>query len=155
MSEENGVLDNPDIEDPDALPPEIPTDEHIFAYTHHQRKRIIKSITKRGIPEDPEYQKVLLTTLKDMDTSALGRKRIKVDEKLTSSQTQAASIISDILNKMQGVKLHVSNANANTPAPVLPAHIPDPVLVPGETSTSSKLQSVEVFLAENGGEDQN
>jgi len=149
MPEENEILDPPDIpdiEDPDAIPPEIPTDDHIFAYTHHQRKRIIKSLTKRGIPEDHEYQKVLLTTLKDMDASALGRKRIKMEEKGNAIQENAAALISQILSKTQNMSPYQTSNPVAKPAPTLPQTIPDPVLVDGETAIVGTQQSIESFL---------
>jgi hypothetical protein len=130
-------------------------EDQILAYTHTKRKEIVNALMKNGsIPDDTGMARVLVSTLDGMDKAALGRKRVKLEERQTTNQEHAAGVIAHILgiaaqNRSSKVE-HISNRQP----PVLGAEVPEPVLVPGETSILpvSNL-SYETFVAAEFDED--
>jgi hypothetical protein len=140
------------------MPAEIQrdSDDEILAHSHELRKRIVKTITKDGtqIPvEDPRQMAALLQTLDGMDRQALGNKRIKVDEKANQTQEQAAGMIAQLLQKVTSQKpfeLDVLDVEAREvrAAPQLPADVPPPRLVEGETATVALQQDYDTFVAQ-------
>jgi hypothetical protein len=130
------------------------TDDEILAHSHELRKRIVKTITKDGtqIPvEDPRQMAALLQTLDGMDRQALGNKRIKVEEKANQTQEQAAGMIAQLLQKVTSQKPFEAidvPAHEVRPAPQLPAEVPPPRLVEGETATVAPQQDYDTFVAQ-------
>jgi len=112
----------------------LETEDSILAYAQTMRKHIVKDLMKAGTPTDPDNIKVILGALKDMDGQALNRKRIKVEEKQTDIQAQSASLIARVLAETSGGDFYKATEGLARVIPVLPKHIPDPILVEGETT---------------------
>ena len=124
-----------------AEKPTLEAEDDILAFTHQARKNIVGHLTKKGVPDDVEQQRILLSTLKDMDQSALGRKKIKVEEKQNDNQAAAASLISELLLAATNRRTHnVIDVTPNREIPVLGSDVPPPVLVDGETSDVGSCQ---------------
>jgi len=123
---------------------ELENEDNILAYTHEKRKTIVNTLMARGVPDDVDIIKVLLTTLKDMDSQTLTRKRIKTDEKLGDAQAQSAAVIAKILASMP--------SNSTTidmdfrVIPTLPDYIPKPIMVDGETDLLQSTQTYSEFI---------
>ena len=129
---------------------ELPDEDSVLAFTHHHRKEMVGHLYKNNqLPVEPDDRKLLLSTLKDMDASALGRKRIKVEEQANNNQEQAAGMIAQLLQR--------ATLNNNRPfqsdvpmkdivPPQLGNEVPDPILVEGETDTIAVQGSVEEFM---------
>lgn len=133
----------------EALPPELPSEDAILAFTHGLRLKVIDEMFgKEGkLPEDPTDRKTIVSVLKDMDAQALGRKRIRVEEKLNSNQEQAAGLIAAVLNATAGHSAFRISKSVVRQIPVLPDNIPNPILVNGETETIAASLDYESFVA--------
>ena len=104
-------------------------DDDVLSYVHNKRASIVESLTASGVPTDLDTVKVLLTALKDMDYTALSKKKIKAEERNSDLQSQSAALIAKILLTSSN-KVNVSNIHIVTPT--LPNTIPPPILVEGE-----------------------
>ena len=138
-----------------VTPLELEPEDDILAYTHSKRKDIVKTLTAKGVPDDPEVIKILLNTLKDMDSQTINRKRIKVDEKTNDVQAQSAAVIAKILSGMTNV---TTNTTLDISAeyrviPSLPDSVPLPVLVAGETDIIAATLTYDEFLEKFNDED--
>ncbi|EKD22611.1 MAG: hypothetical protein ACD_84C00038G0008 [uncultured bacterium] len=122
-------------------------EDQVFAYTHSKRKEVVEDLTKAGIPTDPDNVKVLLTALKDMDGQALGRKRIKVEERANSNQADAAALIAKVLAASHGTSPAAIIEGVFHRVPTLPDDIPEPMLIEGEICTVIVQQNIDDFLA--------
>lgn len=130
--------------------PVLVDEDDILAYTHQQRLHMLSKVIVNGaLPEDPAAQKVAVSLLKDMDAAALGRKRIKVEEKIADNQEAAAAVIAKVLGASASAKPYQLNATdvIARPAPELGAEVPPPRLVEGETAVASTQDSFESFTA--------
>ena len=127
--------------------PELPSEEQMMALVHHKRMHVVNYLCKdaQSVPGDPENIKVLLTVLKDIDSNALTRKRIKSDERSNDIQSQSAELIAKILassnNRNAGVTISMPYS-----VPTLPKTISDPVLVPGEADIGATDITYETFI---------
>jgi len=126
--------------------PALVEEDQILAQTHAVRVAMVGELFKNNqLPLEPDDRKLLLSTLKDMDASALGRKRIKVEEKANNNQEAAAGIIAQLLQQASGTRHRQAEAPVEREIPMLGSDIPDPVLVDGETSTAYIQENVEMF----------
>lgn len=73
------------------------TDDAILQYTQRTRKQLATAIVAKGMPEDKDDRVVLLQTLRDMDQTAINRKRLDVD----NANLENDAMIIDIVSKMQ------------------------------------------------------
>lgn len=135
----------------DVVKPALPDEDDVLAYTHQQRLHMLGQVLAQGkLPEDPSMAKVAVSLLKDMDAAALGRKRIKVDEKIADTQEQAAGVIAKVLGAAALHKPYrIADAKDITPrpAPTLGSEIPPPRLVEGEMDEVTSHESYESFVA--------
>ena len=100
----------------------------------------------KGVPNDLDTVKVLLTALKDMDGQTLSKKRIKLEEKVNDNQAQAAALIAKILGTTGRTNNTDDFIDADVIIPSLPDSIPSPVLVPGEIDLIQKTLTYEEFI---------
>ena len=133
--------------------PELPDENAQMALTHHLRLTVLQSMfgTDSKLPEDPGDRKTIVSILKDIDAQALGRMRIKVEEKANTNQEEAAGIIAQILAATGGHSPFKLATPLNREAPMLPNDIPPPILVEGETSTVVSTTNFDEFMAKHGG----
>lgn len=126
--------------------PVLEDEDTILAQTHAVRKQVVGLLFKDGqLPVEPDDRKLLMSTLKDMDASALGRKRIKVDEKANNNQEAAAGLIAQLLQQAQGTRPYQAAIPVERDIPMLGDDIPVPTLVEGETSTNYIQETVGMF----------
>jgi hypothetical protein len=125
----------------------LPAEDELLSLSCKIRFDIIKSLTSSGIPQDPDNVKVLLSALKDMDSQAISRKRIKVEEKVSDNQEKAASIIAHILSNTHSSQFIDSNVNSSRAIPILPSNIIDIEILPGETEVDAPQQDYDSFMA--------
>lgn len=129
--------------------PDMPSDDSVIAYVHHKRVGLVKTLMKDGqIPQDKESQVVMLAALKDMDHSALVRKRISADSRNAGAGAQAAAIIARLFTQHpHHAKRDVIEDSQEFTPPSLGSDIPRPALLEGETSTQVSQQSYDTFMA--------
>lgn len=130
--------------------PQIPSEDAIHAYVHHQRVKLVKHMTKGNkFPEAPQEQAVFLAALKDMDNSAHARKRLQAESDTGNVTAGAAAIIANLLTAMgnNGKKSNSPAVVIARPAPKLGADVPPPTLLEGETATTLPQQSYATFMS--------
>lgn len=125
---------------------ELEDEDSILAFTHGKRKEIVTALTNKGVPDDNAQVSLLLSTLKDMDHSALVRKRIKTDEKAIDRESEAAQVYATLLAKGQIKGLYETHVIENRVIPTLGNDIPNPVLVPGETDIGVSVETYDTFM---------
>lgn len=118
------------------------------------RVSIINYFGNRGVPKDAKEAAVLLASLKDIDASALGQMRIKVDEKQAELGEQQRLAAIAVLRHMTQLK---NDGQIIDVAPVEPREtpvLPDDVLtrdfVPGESEQGTVNQTFEQFQVRTG-----
>jgi hypothetical protein len=118
-------------------------------FTRNYRKQIVQHLFKSGVPDNPDDLRLGLTALADMDKSSLGIKRLKVEEKANATQEAAAGIISQLLMQAAagGNQPYRSAVPVERELPLLGNDIPEPILVPGETSTEIINDDFDSFMA--------
>lgn len=131
------------------MPIEVADNDADLDFVRHYRKKIVNKIFEKGVPENPDDLRLGMLALADMDRAALGRKRIKIEEKANASQEHAAAIIGQLLMK--------ATIGGNTPfkvatpiereLPLLGNDIPEPITVPGEMSTEIINDNYDSFMA--------
>lgn len=130
-------------------------DDQALAYTQGLRKQIISTLTKGGtqLPvADRAQMQIILQAADGLDRAALGNKRIKVEEQANKTQEQAAGVIAELLQKVTSHKpFEVIDAEARVvrEVPMLPAEVPPPRLVEGETATVAPQQDYETFTSQH------
>lgn len=127
------------------------SDDDILARSHELRKRIVCTLTKDGtqIPvADPRQMQVLVQALDGMDRQALGNKRIKLEEQVNKTQEEAAGLIGALLQRVTSQKPFEAIDVIAREAPTLPASVPPPRLVEGETATAAPQQDYDSFVAQ-------
>lgn len=121
-------------------------------YTRTVRGMIVKGIAGDGIPSDPKAITVLLSTLKDMDSAALGQMRIKSEEADQNLQAQQQALVREFLAQSVGMKPPTRNQSetAATEPPSLPDTIPTREFVPGELQQGTVSRTFDEFAASRG-----
>lgn len=130
----------------------LPDEDHILAYVHQERLKLYSKLTSTAVGADGDVNdpKLATTILKDMSSDALGRKRIKVDEKIVDSGAAAAQILAHVLRGAAQHKPWVATQPTEREAPVLGSEVPRPLLVAGELDAVGGTQETyETFTARN------
>lgn len=71
--------------------------ESEIAYTQKIRKQIIQNKTENGISNDNEEIKILLSALKDHDTTTLTDRKNRIDESTSKSSAEIASAFAEFV----------------------------------------------------------
>lgn len=127
-------------------------DEEIIRFTQRTRKAFVDEITKGGFPEDPKEQRVLLTALSDMDRTALGNKRLNVEEKQTAVDAQVATMVSKITSQFGGRNPFEGATSGDLPK-IDEKALPEPDPVPGEKDIGLSEDSYEDLMRRHDGEE--
>lgn len=104
-------------------------DEESLQFTQSIRNRLIKEMTKEGIPQDKDNRYLLISALDSMDGSILKKAKIVSEDKKNKASSAIAQNIAQVLlqNRKNRQQLPVLEV------PDLPSTVGDPTLVPGET----------------------
>lgn len=125
------------------------TDDAAIEFSQSVRKNLVKRMTTDGtVPNDPESQKVLLQALHGISTTALGRKKIKSDEKVGNGLSAMGGVMAAMLQQASDPRLFQSKNGQLGTIKTLGADIPDPVLVEGETSAEPAKLSYDSFMVD-------
>lgn len=119
-------------------------------YTRKVRGMIVKGIAGEGVPSDPKQLGMLLNTLKDLDSAALGQMRIKSDEKGQDLQAQHQALVREFLSQSSGSRPPVREASTD-PTSTQPPTLDDTVdtrdFVPGELQQGTVNGTFDQFAA--------
>lgn len=121
-------------------------------YANKVRRGVINKLTNNGsvIPDDPEAMNILLKAVKDIDGQALGRKRIKAEEKNASAIKDAKAMIRAIYDDPQYLIRAAQQAQGARAGenPDLQDILTDTFTpVPGQDEISPQQESFEEFTA--------
>lgn len=130
---------------------DLTDDASTINFTQNLMANLIQSMAPQGIvPQDPEYLKIMIKAGSEMSKVAMGRMKIKSEEKIADTQAQAAGVIADMLMQHHGA---ISGLGADTthrdPPPPMGAEFSRPDMVPGAMEISPGHQSVASFMQAN------
>lgn len=121
-------------------------------FTRNVRGQIVQGLAGSGIPSDPKALQVLMSTLKDMDSSALGQMRIKSEEKGQDLQAQHQALVREMLVNMSGMRPpERRTAGQEAAPPQLPDDVQTRDFVPGELQQGTVNKTFDEFTAQQGG----
>lgn len=134
-------------DDPEVIPP-LPSEDRIHAFVHHHRVQLVKEMMEDGkMPTETKDRVVLLAALKDMDSSALSRKRLAVDANNGEITAGATAIIAKLLTSMPNNSRRDLTPVEGREAPKLGPEFPEPDLLEGETAVTLPQQSYDTFMS--------
>lgn len=122
------------------------TDDDILRFTQGTRKNFVNHLLKGGFPSDPKDQKILLTTLTDMDKVALGNKRIGAADKQSAADILVAKAIATISGQFVDTDPFVKDGVRELPA-IDMDQLPPADPVPGETEVGLSDESYAAIMA--------
>jgi len=130
------------------------TEDETLAYTQDLRQRLVKQMTRDGqaMPSDPKEQYALLTALKDMDSQALGIKKIGAKERTGNADRLVQQALVALLGRMGSTSPFEAKepieGTAVRVAPELDTRdLPELTLAPGETDTGIATEGYAEFMA--------
>lgn len=129
--------------------PPLPSEDNIHAFVHHRRMQLVKEMMKTDgrMPDDPKDRLVMLAALKDMDSSALNRKRLAVESSNGEITAGAAAVIAKLLTSVSNHSKRESAPAVARAAPKLGPEFPEPKLLEGETAVTLPQQSYDAFMS--------
>lgn len=135
-------------DEPEVIPP-LPSEDSIQAFVHHRRMQLVKEMLKNdgSMPDDAKDRLVMLSALKDMDSSALNRKRLAVESSNGEITAGAAAVIAKLLTSVSNDSKRDVVAVVARPAPKLGPEFPEPQLLEGETAVTLPQQSYDTFMS--------
>jgi hypothetical protein len=113
--------------------------------TMRTREELIVSLTKKGIPEDRADKSLLVSLLDGVDRTILSKSRIKVDSKISDTNAQAASLIANVLTKINTKNIRVIDDQREIPQ--LPLDVEGITFIDGELDTGTQNNSFDTFIA--------
>lgn len=121
-----------------------------LTYTDARRRKVIEEFerTNNGVvPTDPDSARLYLKALSDMDNAAVSHARVKTEEKAADNDSAVASIIRDVVRKLDGRNPYKANEPLESrPEPTLPEDIESSVEVDDAALETGRVQeTVEEF----------
>lgn len=125
---------------------EVLTDEDVLRFTQGTRRKFVDFLLQDGFPVDPKSQYVLLTSLADMDRTALGSMRVGAQKKMAESDQMVADALVSLRAHLRGS----DPMKTLTPSGAIPSvqisRLPAPVLVPGESEIGLAHTNYDEFI---------
>lgn len=131
-------------------------EERALAYTQGKRKALVEQLLPDSSkPSDPKDTQLALQALSDMDRVSLGKMRLHIEEKAIHDNAAQRDLIAKVLDAggnrirqrfKEGDVLDAEDIAAQRPVPSLGTEVPPPVLVEGETSVGSSVESLDQFM---------
>jgi hypothetical protein len=136
---------------PEVTGADVPDPDQALAYTHALRSRVIRDLTKSGIPiNDKEQMTALLKTLDGVDKQSLSRKRMDADKEIAKGTNDTnTALLASILKSIPNVARPENGAAIPVvrEVPVLPADIVMDELVEGQTEKAPPQDTYQSFMA--------
>lgn len=129
---------------------DVDVDDAVIDFVQNQRRALVDEMHKAGLPNNTEDRNVYLKALSDMSSTAIGRKRIKVDQEVGMSQAGAAALIGEILVGTRGQRIYEAEAEVVSivPPELSEDVVPTPELVPGELDWNPPALEFDKFMAD-------
>lgn len=114
------------------------------------RKRLVSKLTEKGIPQDLEDRTLLLKAIDGGSKIALGRKKLKIEEKNGAEQAKITSIVAELLKNTPTAKqLLERNGGEQKERPVIDV-VP---VIKGEVDIGTKEIRYNEIMSSNEGQD--
>ena len=128
-------------------------DDNDLSFVREKRKMIINHYLDQGIDKLNDVKEVALvvTLLNDMDRTALGKKRLKTDDKKNNNSAAAIDLISKIFTEKNVKDIMPEDAVAKLVAPELEMTLDNVTTVEGEMDTNAPVEDYESFMNRVGG----
>lgn len=121
-------------------------DNAILSFTQRKRQELLNHLLEDGqYPDDTKTQTVLLTTLADMDRTALGNKRIQSGERILQADALVNRAISTIIQQY-GAQVPFQQGQSGPIPEVESSRLPSANPVPGETDIGLSEQNYETLV---------
>ena len=124
----------------------------ILRKTTSIRLAIVDNLVSQGLPSDPAAITLLTDSLSNLEKVAIGRLRVKSQDKQTDAVANTKNIVANLLDALNRNKGKAHSDITEEPVAKLPDSIPEPVLVPGETSTTRENMDYSSFMLSVGRE---
>lgn len=123
-------------------------DDNDLSFVREKRKMIINHYLDQGIDKLADVKEVALvvTLLNDMDRTALGKKRLKTDDKKNNNSAAAIDLISKIFTEKNVKDIMPEDAVAKLVAPELEMTLDNVTTVEGEMDTNAPVEDYESFM---------
>ena len=124
------------------------TEDDDLSFVREKRKMIINYYLNKGIDKIEDVKEVTLvaTLLNDMDRTALGKKRLKTDDKRNNNSAAAIDLISKIFTEKNVKDIMPEDAIAKLVAPELEMTLDNVTTVDGEMDTNVSVEDYESFM---------
>lgn len=143
-------------EDEEELEQEVDMDlssENLLNYTQMVRKRLINSITRKGMPEDKDERMQLMQALRDMDQTSVNRLRLDVDKQSAENSRAAQEIIGQLYQvNPYGLRARPGEERDTVPEPDV-SDLPELEFDDGEKHIGLVTESSADFMKRMDGED--
>lgn len=122
-------------------------DQRRLNLTQSLREDLVKSIMKKGMPEDNEERKLLLDTLGSMDRTTLTKAKIKADEKANGDNKQMTAMVAQLLMKVNPNSFVVEGQSERViEPPQLSGPDSEVNPLPGETDIGTQAGDYDTFM---------
>lgn len=134
-------------DEPEVIPP-LPSDDQIQAYVHAKRVQLVNEMMEDGkMPVEAKDRLVMLSALKDMDSSAFNRKRLGVEQRANDQLAGSHALIAKLLTAMPNRMTHdLDPAAPPRQAPKLGPEYAPPELLEGEMAATLPQQDYATFV---------
>lgn len=133
------------------------SDDEVLDFTQSLRRRLIDVITEGGVkmPVDKDSVDILLRSAGDMDRAAIGKKRLKAEDKNAEADRVAAAALARIYAQSTNINPFERTIPTSTDVmPACPATLLDNVeAVPGELEIGVSDESYKTFSAKMDNDD--
>lgn len=136
------------------------TYEQALAFSQGIRRKIVASKMKGGVPRDNDDIKILLSTLKDHDTTAINDRKNNIEEAGSASSAEIAQSMVELVKQMKNenpfsVRTSDGSLDPNhSPRAILPkldeSKLGDHDLVNGEGEIGVVQETSETFFSRMG-----
>lgn len=133
------------------------TEDQILQLTQRARVGFIRGImetakTASGLPDCTEQRDALFKNLDALEKVALTKKKITADKEDAAGVSNAVAMFSQLLRQSKSHYGELPQLPDREP-PKLGDHIPDPVLVEGETEIDAAQMDYDSFVSASGRKD--
>lgn len=125
------------------------TDDQILEHNQKIRMRLVKDLTKDGMPTDKDDKYILLGSLKDMDKQVIDKKRVAIEDKNANIANTVAAAVTKIADLVDGGD-PFRRKNAGVIPETEKDKLPDYTPLPGETEVGITNENYESFMLVNG-----
>lgn len=129
------------------------TDDEILNFTKGVRITAVKKLTENGfVPSENGDKAMLITMLKDLDSQAINKKRLVIEEKGADNSSLIVAALLRQVDKKTAFR-HVEGSGSDVvdvTTRVLPDELPNPDVLPGEGEVNPPQLDYEGFMRANG-----